>query len=84
MCYQTIDNLSNPTCVCRKLTGCAALFANRPAEETAENKTVDGDSYVGDVNSNDGQANLDRSNGKANDDNGVGLSMGRMEWRDMR
>lgn len=39
---------------------------------------MDGDSFVGDVYSYDGQANLDRSNGKANDDNGVGLSMGRI------
>ena len=36
-------------------------------------QTVDGDSYVGNVNSNDGQANFDRSNGNANDRNGFGL-----------
>ena len=42
-------------------------------------RTVDGDSYVGNVNVNAGQANLDRSNGNANDDNGVGLSVGLKE-----
>ena len=51
------------------------LFANEAADEAMGNKSVDGDSCVGDVYSNDGQANLDRSNGNANDDNGVGLSV---------
>ena len=50
-------------------------FANEVADEAVGNKSVDGDSHVGDVYSNDGQANLDRSNGNANDDNGVGLSV---------
>ena len=50
------------------------LFANEAADEAMGNKSVDGDSCVGDVYSNDGQANLDRSNGNANDENGVGLS----------
>jgi hypothetical protein len=35
---------------------------------------VDGDSFVGNVNSNDGQLKLDRSNGNANSNDGLGLS----------
>ena len=50
-------------------------FVNEAADEAMGNKSVDGVSCVGDVYSNDGQANLDRSNGNANDDNGVGLSV---------
>lgn len=50
-------------------------FANEAADEAIGNRSVGGGSYVGDVYSNDGQANLDRSNGNANDDNGVGLSV---------
>lgn len=38
-------------------------------------QTVDGDSIVGNVNSNGDQLKLDRSNGNANGDNGVGLSV---------
>lgn len=34
---------------------------------------MDGDSYVGNVNSNGGQAKFNRSNGDANDRIGVGL-----------
>ena len=34
---------------------------------------MDGDSVVGNVNSNDGQAKFDRDNGKPNDGIGVGL-----------
>jgi hypothetical protein len=36
---------------------------------------VDGDSLVGNVNSNDGQLKLDRSNGNANPNDGLGLSV---------
>ena len=36
-------------------------------------QTVDGDSIVGNVNSNGDQLKLDRSNGNANPDEGVGL-----------
>ena len=50
------------------------LFANEAADEAIGNRSVGGGSYVGDVYSNDGQANLDRSNGNANDDYGVGFS----------
>ena len=49
------------------------LFANSLSLETSENKTVDGNSIVGNVNSNDGQLKLDRSNGNANPNDGVGL-----------
>ena len=35
---------------------------------------MDGDSYVGNVNVNAGQANFNRSNGNANDRIGVGVS----------
>ena len=56
-------------------TAATMVTSCRAAAETTENKTVDGDSYVGNVNSYDGQAKLDRSNGNANDGNGVGLSV---------
>lgn len=39
---------------------------------------MDGDSYVGNVNSNDGQLNLNRSNGNANPNYGVGVSTRQM------
>ena len=70
-----IYNFIHPTCVCCILAESVAVSADRAAAETTENKTVDGDSYVGNVNSYDGQAKLDRSNGNANDDDGVGLSV---------
>ncbi len=39
---------------------------------------MDGDSIVGNINSNDDQLKLDRSNGKANGNDGVGLSVGQI------
>jgi hypothetical protein len=51
------------------------LFANRLNPEASENKTVDGNSIVGNVNSNDGQLKLDRSNGNSNPNDGLGLSV---------
>ena len=41
------------------------------------------DSYVGAVNSNDGQGNLDRTNGNANGNDGVGLSVGLVIAREL-
>lgn len=64
----------NPACVCLQIDQTSAVLASAVPLEAAENKTVNGDSYVGNVNSNGGQAKFDRSNGKANDENGVGFS----------
>lgn len=43
--------------------------------EVSENKTVDGNSVVGNVNSNEGQLKFSNSNGNGNDNDGVGLSV---------
>jgi hypothetical protein len=51
------------------------MLASIVNQEASENKTADGNSIVGNVNSNDGQFRLDRSNGNANPNDGVGLSV---------
>jgi hypothetical protein len=52
---------------------------SRPAgladPEASEIETVDGNSIVGNVNSNGGEFRLDRGNGNANPNDGVGLSV---------
>ncbi len=43
---------------------------------------MDGNSIVGNVNSNNGQLKFDRSNGNANSDNGFGLSVRQVVYPD--
>ncbi len=63
-----------PMCVWYKFTN-AVVVCEQHTSGSVREQTVDGDSYVGNVNSNGGQLRLNRSNGNANSNNGVGVSM---------
>ena len=51
------------------------MFARKLDSEVLENKTVDGNSVVGNVNSNEGQLKFSNSNGNGNGNDGVGFSV---------
>ena len=61
-------------CVRRKSTK-GLVTCEQDRTGCAKEQTVDGNSIVGNVNSNGDQFNLNRSNGNANSNNGVGLSV---------
>lgn len=51
------------------------VLASTDDLEASENKAVDGDSLVGNVNSNQGRLKFDHDNGNANGNEGLGVSV---------